>query len=196
MSKGLPPPELLSSVSVGSGDGADVEVSVAGGAVDSAEEVVVCDSSDEVGGPLEEVVSGSSSVCAAVVDVDVVAWVEAAVVVVDGGRSVLDVCGGLLEVGVTTKVVLVVIKVVLGASVELALELELSGASSGEALGHSKPTRFPSKACPNTEAARASTSPHTTWTVCWILASPLTHSAEHAPPSTKSSTEQPGIRAL
>lgn len=183
MSKGLPPPELLSSVSVGSGDGADVEVSVAGGAVDSAEEVVVCDSSDEVGGPLEEVVSGSSSVCAAVVDVDVVAWVEAAVVVVDGGRSVLDVCGGLLEVGVTTKVVLVVIKVVLGAS-------------SGEALGHSKPTRFPSKACPNTEAARASTSPHTTWTVCWILASPLTHSAEHAPPSTKSSTEQPGIRAL
>jgi len=153
-------------VLVGGEDWINVGRGVSGGAV-----VVVLLVDVEVPGS-----SVSVSVSVSVVAVDVVA------LVVDGGRTVVKVSGGSLEVRCRTVVL------VAGAGDGLLLVL-------GEVPGQSSPTKFPFSACPNNDNSEASAPSQTDSRVDSTLFRPFTHVVEHVLPATKSFIEQPGISA-
>lgn len=162
MSKGLPPPD--SSVSgAGSGDALGVELDA--GLVDV--EGWPGDGRSRSGG-LVVVETTGPSVGFAVVEVESVV----------GGRTVVKMSAGLLEVRVASLV-------------ELLLELE-----TGDALGQNSSLKLPARTWPSTVVSGTSTPLHTAWTFRWTSARPLMHLGEHVLPCTKSSMVHPGMSLL
>lgn len=106
-----------------------------------------------------------------------------AVVVVDEGRTGVNVSGGGLELRRVVKVV--------GAAVGLD-----TGFSGEDVPGQSSSTRLPNSACPNTEISDTSVLSQADARFASTLFRPLTHEAEHALPATKSLIAQPGISTL
>ena len=165
-SNGLPPPVLPPSSEssvVGSGAGLDVEVSGVG-AEDSA----------LVGSCASEVdVLDSSSVRVTGLEV------------LDGGRTVVKVSAGLLEV-----------RVVAGIATELVLEPDIGLSGVGDTRLQSTPTRLPANACPRTVLESTSRLPQAICRAVSILMIPLTQSAEQVFPLAKSFNVQPGMGLL
>jgi hypothetical protein len=111
---------------------------------------------------------------------------------VDVGVSTAEVGGGRTVVKVSTDFVEVRMLVV--AALDEVLLVGIG--ASPDAPGQSRSTRLPASTCPRTDVAGAFTLLQTDSMFSSTSSRPLTHSAEHVLPRTKSLTVQPGISLL